>query len=135
MATNQYIDNLDLEVDDHLQNDALTDCGPDSEVLEHELGANLFIRNANRLKKAKQLRSRNLWAVVLSIIGLVAFVLIVGKIRHAYKSKSEFYTRSHELGLMVLCRSSRCPSRARILSRFRLQKGHNKIWTVYGARK
>jgi hypothetical protein len=92
MTNNQYVDDLDLEVDDHLQTDALTDRGPDSEVLEHEFGANLFTRNANRLKKAKQLRSRNLWAVVLSIIGFVALVLIVGKIRHAHKSKSEFYT-------------------------------------------
>ena len=110
MTTNKFVDDLDLEVDDHQQNDGLLDGDPNLEVRENEFGANLFTRNANRLRKSKQLRSRNLWAAGLSLIGFVALILIVGRIRHAHKLKSLFYTRSYPLLLMVFCRISRCAS-------------------------
>lgn len=110
MTTNQFVNGLDLEVDHHLQSDGLLDYDPSLEILENDFGANLFTRNANRLKKSKQLRSRNLWAAGLSIIGFVALILIVWRIRHVHKAKSEFHTLSYPLGLMRFCRISRSPS-------------------------
>jgi hypothetical protein len=105
MPTYQLVVDPNLEVDDDLHNHVLTDQGPDLDILEEDVGRNLFTRNANRLKKAKQLKSRNLWIAGLSIIGFLALILVVRKIRHAHKSRSETYTRLYEQLFTIFCSS------------------------------